>query len=138
VRSGRPFLAWAGRAEAREGLLAALTDPRLADALAAIHAEPARPWTLASLSRRAAMGRTAFAQRFRAVMGDTPLRYLTQWRMQHATRLLAESDLTLARIAERVGYDSAASLSRAFRKASGSAPGAYRRAARAGRAAPSA
>jgi transcriptional regulator GlxA family with amidase domain len=121
---------WAAHAEPDEGLLAALADPRLAGALAAIHAEPAAPWTLASLSREAAMGRTAFAERFRTVVGDTPLRYLTQWRMQHAKRLLAESDLALDRIAEQVGYDSAASFSRAFHKINGSPPGAYRRTAR--------
>jgi len=121
---------WAEHAEPNEGLLAALADPRLAGVLAAMHAEPAAPWTLESLSREAAMGRTAFAERFRAVVGDTPLRYLTQWRMQQAKRLLAESDWSLDHIAERVGYDSAASFSRAFRKVCGSSPGAYRQVAR--------
>jgi AraC-like DNA-binding protein len=118
---------WAERAEADHGLLAALADPGLAGALAAMHAEPAQRWTLESLSRRAAMGRTAFAERFRDVVGETPHQYLTQWRLQLAKRLLAESRLPLQRIAGRVGYDSAASFSRVFSQHVGRTPGAWRR-----------
>jgi len=118
---------WAGRANGHRGLLTALVDPRLGEALGAMHADPAERWTLESLGRKAAMGRTAFAERFREVVGETPLQYLTSWRMQRAKRLLAESSLSLDEIAEHVGYDSAASFSRAFRKATGHAPGAYRR-----------
>lgn len=103
--------------------------PRLGGALAAIHDEPAARWTLASLSRKAAMGRTAFAERFRAVVRQTPLQYLTHWRVQHAKRLLAESGLSLEQIAERSGYESAASFSRVFKRTTGTSPGGYRRAA---------
>ena len=123
--------AWAARATSKSGLLAALGDARLAAALEAMHAEPAYGWTLEDLSRRAAMGRSAFAERFRDVMGETPMRYLTAWRVQHAKRLLAESRLTRDRIAALVGYDSATSMSRVFLKLVGTTPGAFRRAARA-------
>lgn len=123
---------WADSTEHDRGILAALADRGLGRALAAIHEEPERRWTVESLARKAAMGRTAFSERFRQVVGETPHQYLTQWRIQHARRLLAESRLTLERVAERVGYESAASFSRAFKQAVGSPPGAYRDAVRAG------
>jgi AraC-like DNA-binding protein len=118
---------WAAQSVPDRGLLAALSDRRLAAALSAMHAEPAARWTLDSLGRRAAMGRTAFAERFRQVVGATPLQYLTFWRVQQARRLLTETRLSLAQIALRVGYDSGASFSRVFRKTTGQSPGAYRR-----------
>jgi AraC-like DNA-binding protein len=118
---------WAASAAPDRGMLAALADPRLSAALAAIHDRPSDRWTLESLGREAAMGRTAFAERFREVVGHTPLQYLTNWRVQQARRLLAESTLSLGQIAERVGYESAASLSRVFRRSTGLSPGAYRR-----------
>jgi AraC-like DNA-binding protein len=118
---------WAAQAAPDHGMLAALADARLANALAAIHAEPAARWTLESLGRRAAMGRTAFAERFRDVVGTTPLQYLTFWRVQQAKRLLVETQLSLGQIADRVGYESGASLSRVFRRNTGASPGAYRR-----------
>ena len=119
---------WANQSAAERGVLAALADTRLAQALAAIHARPAEHWTLESLGRAASMGRTAFAERFRAVVGETPLQYLTSWRMQKAKALLAETHWPIDQIATQVGYDSAASLSRVFRKAVGTSPGAFRRA----------
>ena len=97
-----------------------------------MHRDPAERWTLESLGRQAAMSRTAFAERFREVVGETPLQYLTSWRMQNAKRLLAESRMTLARIAGRVGYESAASFSRAFKRTVGETPGGYRRLAQQG------
>lgn len=118
---------WARCARPDRGVLAALEDPGLGQALAAMHADPAAEWTVESLGRKAAMGRTAFAERFREVVGETPLQYLTSWRMQNAKRLLTESGFTLDRIARRVGYESAASFSRAFKRAVGQAPGTYRR-----------
>lgn len=118
---------WAGRANGHRGLLAALVDPRLGEALEAMHADPAQRWTLESLGRKAAMGRTGFAERFRDVVGETPLQYLTSWRMQHAKRLLTESNQTIDEIAEQVGYDSGSSFSRVFSKTTGVAPGAFRK-----------
>jgi AraC-like DNA-binding protein len=121
---------WAGGAEDDRGLLAALKDPRLGEALAAIHGDPAAPWTLESLGRRAAMGRTAFAQRFREIVGQAPLQYVTSWRVQNAKRLLAESQLTIEQIADRIGYKSGAAFSRVFKKSTLTSPGDYRRRAR--------
>ncbi|MCI0432752.1 MAG: AraC family transcriptional regulator [Gemmatimonadetes bacterium] len=121
---------WADRTRPDHGVLAAMADPRLGEALAAMHTTPADAWTLERLARVAALSRTSFAERFRSVVGLTPLQYLTHWRMQLARRWLAESRLSLEAIAGRVGYDSAASFSRAFRKATGGSPGAWRREAR--------
>ena len=84
-------------------------------------------WTLETLTRKAGMGRSAFIERFGAVVGETPLRYLTRWRIQLAKRLLADSALSLEQIAERVGYDSAAAFSRVFTKTARVSPGLYRR-----------
>jgi len=75
------------------------------------------------------MGRTAFAEAFRDVVGETPLQYLTAWRMQKAKVLLTGTRWTLDRIAETVGYDSGAALSRVFRLTAGVSPGAFRRTA---------
>lgn len=125
---------WADTVDHDAGVLAALADERLGEALSAIHAEPASRWTLETLARKAAMSRTSFAERFREVVGETPHQYLTHWRVQNARRLLAESSLSLERIALRVGYESAASFSRVFKKEMGATPGAYRREARVGSA----
>lgn len=124
---------WAERIEHDRGFLAALTDPGLGEALSAIHEEPAAAWTLEALARKAAMSRTVFAERFRTAVGETPHHYLTGRRIQKARRLLSESRLSLERIAGLVGYDSAASLSRAFKRVVGRSPGAYRRDARTAR-----
>src|SRR5690606_7259061 len=96
-------------------------------ALAAIHDEPTANWTIETLGRKAAMGRTAFATRFREVVGQTPLEYITAWRMQLGKRLLRETRLSLEQIASRVGYESSASFSRVFTRQVGERPGAYRR-----------
>lgn len=121
---------WADRQGVQEGLLAALSDPGLGRALAAIHRDPAEGWTLESLARKAAMSRTLFSERFHSVVGETPHQYLTRWRLQQARRLLAESRLSLERIARTVGYESASSFSRAFKQGVGTPPGTYRREAR--------
>ena len=118
---------WANEAKPNRGLLAALNEPRLFRALHAMHAAPAQPWTLESLGQEAGMGRTAFARSFRDAVGQTPLHYLTTWRVQKARNLLAESQFTIDRIATEVGYDSASSFSRAFQQVTGQRPGAFRR-----------
>lgn len=73
------------------------------------------------------MSRTLFAERFRDIVGATPHQYLTLWRMQRARRLLADSPFSLTRIANEVGYESAPSFSRVFKRSVGESPGAYRR-----------
>lgn len=118
---------WVEQEEQRVGIVAALQDPALGPALAAIHDEPTANWTIETLGRKAAMGRTAFATRFREVVGQTPLEYITAWRMQLGKRLLRETRLSLEQIASRVGYESSASFSRVFTRQVGERPGAYRR-----------
>ncbi len=121
---------WADAESDEHAFLAAVGDRHLGAALSALHADPAAGWTVDALARRAAMSRTAFAERFRDLLGETPHRYLTRWRMQHARRLLAESALPIERVALRTGYGSAASFSRVFKKETGTTPGHFRRTAR--------
>ena len=107
--------------------LRGLTDPRIARALAEIHRAPEQAWTLAELASRAAMSRTAFAQRFRALVGQSPVSYLAMWRMQKAAYLLEMGTLSMTQIAERVGYASDLAFAKAFRRLMGTPPGAYAR-----------
>jgi AraC family transcriptional regulator, activator of mtrCDE len=111
----------------RTGVLAALADPRLSRALAALHAEPGAAWTLAGLAQCAGMARTAFAQRFAGVMGDTPMNYLAGWRMQQADGMLRDRRLSVAEVAERFGYSTEAAFRRAFKRLRGVGPGEVRR-----------
>jgi AraC-like DNA-binding protein len=113
------------------GWLGALGDSQIGAALGFIHQSPELDWTVQSLAAKVAMSRSAFASRFARLVGEPPLAYVTRWRMQKAAGLLRQSSATLANIAERVGYDSEAAFSKAFKRAVGSAPGAYRRAAKA-------
>jgi AraC-like DNA-binding protein len=121
---------WSGRAGGT-GWAAALKDPAIAPALAAMHADPADSWTVESLAARAGLSRAAFAKKFNAVVGEPPLTYLTRWRMTTAARLLRESDAPLAAVAARTGYGSEFAFAKAFKREYGQAPGGYRRAAHA-------
>jgi len=125
VQTLRAYLACAPEADV--GWIKGIGDRRLAPALARLHAEPARAWTLEGLAYVAGMSRTAFAVRFRNVMGVPPLTYLTNWRM-----LLAERDLrggaSIAEAAEAIGYTSESAFSNAFRRTLGVAPGRLRKA----------
>ena len=107
--------------------LRALGDSRIGEALRLMHLEPARAWTVPSLARRVSMSRSAFAARFRAHVGETPLEHLTQWRMVRAARLMRESrGMKLAAIAAAVGYESESSFGKVFRRVMGISPGQYR------------
>lgn len=108
------------------GLLAALFDARLGKVLSVIHQQPEQLWTLESLAATAAMSRSNFAQYFRKVLGLTPMKYLTIWRMNEARRLLQTSALSMAQIAERSGYDSEVAFRKAFKNVLGETPGAVR------------
>lgn len=112
------------------GWLGALGDAQVGAALGLIHHHPELDWTVQSLAARVAMSRSAFASRFARLVGEPPLAYVTRWRMQKAAGLLRQSSATLAAIAAQVGYDSEAAFSKAFKRALGSAPGAYRRSAK--------
>lgn len=114
-------------APAREhGWLAALRDPVLAPALAQLHAAPAEKWTVAELAARVAASRSVLDERFRTVLGCSPIRYLTEWRMHLATEMLEHTELGVAQVARRVGYDSEEAFSRAFKRSHGHAPSAWR------------
>lgn len=107
------------------GWMAALADPALAPAMAAIHTEPAHPWTVATLAARAAMSRTSFALRFRRVVGQGPMTYLTRWRMLRAADRLRRTGDPVARIAAEAGYASESAFAQAFRREMGRSPRLY-------------
>lgn len=114
------------RAVPRQGVLAALNDPRLSRALAAMHDDPGRNWSIAELAETALLSRTAFCEHFSAVLGVAPMQYLTEWRMAEAQRLLRDPNQSVARIAERMGYQTEAAFRRAFKRVQGYAPGKVR------------
>ncbi len=110
-----------------DGWLRGLSDPHLARALAAVHADLGAPWTLPALARAAGLSRAAFAARFTATVGQPPMRYVHSCRMRRAETLLRVEDATAASVAARVGYGSEAAFSTAFARYAGVPPGAYRR-----------
>ena len=111
----------------RPGWLRGLQDPAIAKVLTALHEDLGQGWTLRSLAATAGLSRSAFAARFSATMGQSPMQYLTQCRMRAAMTLLRTDQATLAAVASRVGYGSEAALSAAFVRYTGIAPGGYRR-----------
>lgn len=114
---------------AQSGWLGALQDRQLGRALSLIHREPARDWSLPVLADAAAMSRSAFAARFAERVGMPPMQYVTRWRMHVALSWLQEREIAVAELAERLGYQSEAAFSRAFKRCIGIAPGSVRRAA---------
>ncbi|MFK4806393.1 cupin domain-containing protein [Microbacterium sp. ZW CA_36] len=121
--------AWLADQESESsGWLAALRDPQLGAALAAVHRDPGHPWTLDALARRATMSRSVFAARFTAVVGTPPMTYVSAARMRAARAMLAEGR-SVAAVAAAHGYGSGAAFSRAFARVIGETPGRVRRAA---------
>jgi AraC-like DNA-binding protein len=119
--------AWlAQQPEGAAGWLGAVRDPHIGRALARMHAEPQRSWTVEQLAAEVSQSRATFARRFRELVGEPPLVYLTRWRMDVAARLLRESDMSLAEVAERVGYASEFAFNRTFHRLHGLPPGRYR------------
>ncbi|MEN3269876.1 AraC family transcriptional regulator [Pseudonocardia sp.] len=110
------------------GWASALLDPAVGSALAAVHAHPARRWTVRELSTTAGLSRSAFAQRFVALVGIPPLTYLTWWRMTLAERRLRDSGDPLDVIGRRIGYTSEFAFAKAFKREFGVPPGRYRQA----------
>jgi len=109
------------------GWLAGLRDPIVGHALAALHGDPAAPWTVDRLARAVAISRSVLAERFTAIVGQPPMQYLALWRMQLASRRLSDGE-HLASVAAAIGYESEASFSRAFKKLVGRSPAAWRQA----------
>ncbi|SNY41089.1 AraC family transcriptional regulator [Paractinoplanes atraurantiacus] len=109
-----------------DGWLSGLSDPVVAPALRAMHARPAHPWTVAELASVAAVSRSTLAARFKQIVGQGPLDYLTRWRIELASARLRRSDGTVAAIAHHVGYASESALSTAFKRVTGVSPRDYR------------
>jgi AraC-like DNA-binding protein len=107
--------------------LRAIRDRRIGLALDRIHQRPERPWTIASLAAEAGMSRSPFAARFKALVGEPPLTYLTRWRMLTASTWLRTNDQSVAAIADRIGYHSEAAFTKAFKRQFAMSPAAYRR-----------
>lgn len=112
---------------ARTGWLGALQDRQIGRAIALIHRDPARDWSVAALADEVAMSRSAFAARFTELVDEPAMRYVTRWRMQIALDLLTGDDLSVGEVALRLGYQSEAAFSRAFKRSVGVSPGAVRR-----------
>ena len=113
--------------DGRTGWFSGLRDPHVARALALLHRDITRRWTVDELGREVGMSRSALADRFIRLIGVPPMHYLAAWRMQVATGKLRDTSGSLAQVAETVGYDSEAAFSRAFKKAFGTAPATWRR-----------
>jgi AraC-like DNA-binding protein len=109
------------------GWLTALRDRFVGRALALMHEQPARPWSIEELGRHVGLSRSTLHERFVHLVGLPPMQYLAQWRMQAAARLLLETRASIAAVALDVGYDSEASFTRAFKRAVGKPPAAWRR-----------
>lgn len=113
--------------EDERGWLAGLRDPYVSRALALLHADPGRDWTVEQLGRETGLSRSALAERFVHLIGEPPMQYLTRWRLALAARALREERASVARIGERVGYDSEAAFNRAFKREFGMPPAVWRR-----------
>lgn len=119
--------AWLSSADGQHGWLAALRDRQIGRALAAIHRDPSRHWTVAMLASEVGMSRSALSARFSELVGEPVKQYITEWRMQLARDALMTSSQTLAVLAEKYGYQSEAAFSRAFKRVFGASPGSVRK-----------
>lgn len=108
------------------GWLAGVRDPDVGRTLALLHRQPAHPWTLASLAREAGISRSVLAERFRRCLSESPIAYLTRWRLLLAAQLLTATSNSVARIAGEVGYESEAAFNRAFKREFGLPPARFR------------
>src|SRR5262245_3199305 len=110
------------------GWLSGLRDRHIGMALSLMHAQPANRWTLDALAREVGLSRSAFAERFAALIGVPPMKYLSSWRLQVATQYLERHGISVAQVAALVGYESQAAFNRAFKKRVGVPPASWRRA----------
>ena len=119
------------RDDDQTGWLAGMRDPAVGRALGLLHGRPAEPWTLDRLADEAAVSRSTLHERFAHFVGQPPMQYLAQWRMQLAAARLRDTDAKVIDVAMDVGYENEAAFARAFRRAVGESPAAWRRARRA-------
>jgi AraC-like DNA-binding protein len=122
--------------EQQRGWFAGLGDRFVGRALALMHDQPAREWTVDELAASVGLSRSSLAQRFSEFIGQPPMQYLTRWRLTVAAQRLRSEQISLARLAEDSGYDSEAAFNRAFKRALGTTPAAWRKAKPAKKAAP--
>jgi AraC-like DNA-binding protein len=113
--------------EDADGWLGGLRDRHVGKALGAIHGQPSKAWSVEELGREAGLSRSALHERFVRFVGQAPMQYLANWRMQLAANLLRSTHSTVASIALDVGYDSEAAFTRAFKRATDRPPSAWRR-----------
>jgi AraC-like DNA-binding protein len=113
--------------EGQTGWLAGLRDAGVGRALTLLHHRHGHPWTVAELARQAGLSRTVLSERFRHFLGESPMAYLTRWRLQLGARALAATSQGVAQIASEVGYESEAAFNRAFKRQYGLPPAAFRK-----------
>jgi len=116
------------------GWLAGARDSEVGKTLALMHREPSRPWTLADLAKEAGISRSVLAERFRHYLDETPMAYLTRWRLQLGAQMLGSTNYSVAQIAGDVGYESEAAFNRAFKRDFGVPPARFRTQSRSVRA----
>jgi AraC-like DNA-binding protein len=109
------------------GWLAGIRDPEVGTALALLHRRPAQPWTIAALAKEVGISRSVLAERFRRYLSETPMAYLTRWRLQLGAQLLKSTSSSVVQIAAEVGYESEPSFNRAFKRAFGLPPARFRK-----------
>jgi AraC-like DNA-binding protein len=119
---------------AETGWLAGARNPEVGKALALLHRDPARPWTIADLAQEVGLSRSVLAERFRHYLGEPPISYLTRWRLQLGAQMLKSSNRSVAEIAADVGYESEAAFNRAFKREQGIPPARFRSESRTGEA----
>ena len=107
------------------GWLAGLEDPQVGRALRMLHGDPARPWTVEELAQETGVSRSGLALRFSELIGESPMHYLTEWRMHLARQILRENRFAIPQVAAQVGYNSEAAFSRAFKRSAGVPPGVW-------------
>jgi AraC-like DNA-binding protein len=110
----------------QQGWLAGVQDPIVGQTLRLLHAHPERAWTVEDLASAVAVSRSTLADRFTLLVGEPPMRYLATWRIQLAQSLLRQSNMTIAEVALRIGYESEAAFNRAFKRHVGQPPAAWR------------
>lgn len=115
-----------GSAKSGLGLLSALSDKQLSTAVACMHEQPDRAWTVGELAQRAGMSRSAFAVKFKEIVRQSPIEYLTRWRMLLAEQRMAGSTDSIAEIARSLGYESASAFTKIFKKLTGHGPRQHR------------
>lgn len=108
------------------GWLAGIRDPEVGKALALLHRQPAHPWTIAALANEVGISRSVLAERFRRYLSETPIAYLTRWRLQLGAQMLKSTSSSVAEIAAEVGYESEPSFNRAFKRVFGLPPARFR------------